>query len=318
MNDKFIIGIHCHRVPLGDSEYPASPPPVGLAHDCVRLHDCGLAWCDINPSLGKYDFTRFDAIVAAHPGKSFVWPLYGTPVFALKRPSDAAVFDAYRHPGGGGAALQGPVRDICYEVTNRYPGRILAIQLGNEPQFTGLADQKSFFWGFAIDLVEMGIAARSQLKLSAPTVQLWTAGFMGGETMRQFLLAGQITRGRDIIDAVCWHPYGCWLANDTTNIITGWSGVSMVRNVMAGCGVPGKKIVISEYGIDANLTDPRITAFNAMTTEQRYRYWYTMICALRGANVAGIYLYALDQNLCGDLCGDTQGTIKAINDASIL
>ena len=313
---KLKVGLHFHRWPLGENGGPASPPPTGLAYDSVRTHDGGVQWHNLNPARGVYNWSRMDTIVAAQVGKSIVYTLYGTPAFALLRPTEAQTLDDYGTPGGAGAANQADVVTFITALLTRYKGRIGAVEIWNEPQFNSVVTPNSSFWGSAAELVTMGIGVAMARNAVDPTVEVWSPGFMGGQSMKEFLNTGMMTHGRDIVDAVCVHTYGCAMLLDTSNIVSGWNGVNMTRNVMAGCGIPHKKIVISEHGVGINKNDPQLVAFLALPAEQKYAYLFSILVALSGAGVYAWYGYSYDHHdqLLGDLITPGRPERQAFND----
>ena len=309
----FDAGIHCHRYPVGDNGGAPSPAPTGLCYTSVRTHDGGVQWRDLNPAPGVYNYARMDAIAAAHLGKTIVHTVYGTPSWAVLHQSDLIYKDKWGTPGGAAAAKQSALQTHLVDFLTRYKGRIKAIEIWNEPKFAGY-NPDSFFWGTAEELVQMGGAVRMAVNAVDPSVQVWSPGFDYLPAMTEWLSAGVITKGRDLIDAVAFHRYEFWQSLAQQNVITDYFGVQVIRKLMATNGIGTKKLVLSEYGIAPNFDDPRIAEFALLTSAQRRAYVTGLFAMLKGAGVSGAYLYAWDQALCGDLINDTQGPAKSFGD----
>jgi hypothetical protein len=142
------------------------------AHDgYIRLWDLGVAWSNINPSEGRYDFSRLEEILSSHPGRNFSMTLAGTPQWAATNPAET-----------GAAAWVGPASNspparmtdwdnFVYRTVLACAGRVSSFQIWNEPQ---LVD----FWKpyTAIDkLGQMTLRARSIIKHYAPRASVVSA-----------------------------------------------------------------------------------------------------------------------------------------------
>ena len=101
-----------------------------------RLWDCGVAWSNLNPSKGIFDYSRLDQLLAlAESYKTTVsLVLAGTPQWASSNPSGTTAA-----PWVGLASNTVP-RDLAdwdayvLSVVTRYKGRIKSYQVWNEPQ----------------------------------------------------------------------------------------------------------------------------------------------------------------------------------------
>ena len=118
---------------------PLADWPVGVKH--IRLWDCGVAWKDLNPAEGVFEWGRLDAIVAkaeASGVKSICLTLAATPLWAATDPQTP-----HSAPWLGSGSNSIPYMEawekFVWNVATRYRGRIGFYQIWNEPM---LAD----FW----------------------------------------------------------------------------------------------------------------------------------------------------------------------------
>ena len=134
------------------------PPPAAM----YRMWDMNVAWRDVNPQPGVFDWSVLDrriALVESWGGRPFL-VLGLTPQWAAQ------------NPGAGdprwGAGSASPPANINYwntyvrEVANRYGGRIAGYELWNEANLT------TFWQGSASDLFEMAQSAYDIIKTSSP------------------------------------------------------------------------------------------------------------------------------------------------------
>ena len=134
------------------------PPPAAM----YRLWDMDVAWRDVNPQQGVFDWSILDrriALVESWGGKPFL-VLGLTPQWAA------------RNPGAGdprwGAGSASPPANIDYwktyvrAVANRYGGRIAGYELWNEANLT------TFWQGSPSELFAMAQSAYDIIKTSNP------------------------------------------------------------------------------------------------------------------------------------------------------
>jgi hypothetical protein len=320
---SFKLGLHFHRWPDPRGGV-LSPPPTNLRYTAVRLHDGGVSWHVLNPAEGVYNWTLLDKILRAHPpGTFFVWTLHGTPAHALVRPEEAKILDAYGTPGGGGAArplaVQTFVTAMMLHLDSSFPNTIGAIETGNEPNYDRVCRANSFFWGTAAEQVSMAMACKMAVTALNRKVEIWSPGFQcGAPEITAFLDAQShlMLHGKDIIDALCWHPYSYELLSGDDSILVGRASIRSMRALMASRGIGAKKLYITEYGVDG-WPSPRLLNFNQQLPSYRYKYWAGLLLALiRDGGLDGIFLYSYDNGMrpCGTFFNDPEGTSKAFND----
>ena len=165
-----------------------------------RLWDARVAWPNLEPQRGKWDFSTLDRLVAeagAHDVKLLL-VLAHSPDWASARPSERS---AYKPGFAAEPAQIEDWRNYVRTVATRYKGRINEYQVWNEPS------DKSHYTGSVAQLVEMTCEAQRILKGIDPAIQLVSAGSAGGgrhiEYLDNFLAGG----GAKCIDVVAHHFY---------------------------------------------------------------------------------------------------------------
>lgn len=188
------FGMHMHLIDKG------GPWPT-FRFGSWRLWDAYVAWRDLEPSRGKWDFSRLDRYVALarKNGVSIVYPLGLTPAWASARPGEPSKYKP------GNAAEPSDLntwRNYVRTVASRYKGEITVYEIWNEPNIPG------FFSGDVRKLVELTRVAREELKKIDPAIQLVSPGMSTGakghlEYLDKYLAQG----GAEIIDVLGYHMY---------------------------------------------------------------------------------------------------------------
>jgi hypothetical protein len=218
------VGLHSDHglgKPVPEPTYP---------YDAIRSHDTddgegwpATQWSRIEREPGRYDWTAVDRWLAAHPGKTRIWVLFGCPAFYQKYPGEP-----WRYPylPGGGSPPRDPAVAAAFvrALLARHPGQIHFVEVWNEPNFgpgrggpNGRWPEHSrepgFFTGTAADLAALTRAVKAVLPAE---VRLMAAGWEGqalegghGNSLIRFSRApdGAGGFGRDHIDAISVHAY---------------------------------------------------------------------------------------------------------------
>ena len=136
--------------------------PVPVSAGLLRLWDMKVAWRDVNPSDGVFDFSVLDERVAQAEASG------ARPLLVLGlTPQWAAANPAAGDPRWG-AGSASPPRDIelwnryVSAVSSRYGGRIAAYEIWNE------ANLQTFWAGDASTLAQMTRSAYDIIKASSP------------------------------------------------------------------------------------------------------------------------------------------------------
>jgi hypothetical protein len=140
----------------------------------MRLWDIGLCWNQLEPQEGKWDFERFDKIVATAQLKhiELVYVLGQTPTWASLKPEDTT--------GVYGRGANYPPKSITLwenylkTVGNRYKGKIKYYEIWNEPNFP------IFFNGQVADMSALTISAARILKSIDSDIKIISPGIVAG------------------------------------------------------------------------------------------------------------------------------------------
>ena len=193
------FGLHIHRaVAMNAAESSSVWPPFD--DWSWRLWDAHVAWKDLEPRRGVFDFSRLDSLcdraLAKHVRVLLTLGL--TPAWASARPLEKSNYD----PGN-----QAPPADIddwrryVDTVAKRYRGRIEAYEIWNEPNLRG------FFSGSPRELVALARVAYGSIRAADPRAIIVTpsaTGVPGGSRwLKQYIAVG----GDAYADVVGFHFY---------------------------------------------------------------------------------------------------------------
>lgn len=239
------FGIHFHRLSNNTTQWPAE-----LSPRCVRSHDSGLRWQEIQPgNAATFDWSRLDAWldkVELH-GCSPVFTVFGTPAWASSRPTEASAYGI-----NGLAAEPANMSDLANFVTavaQRYGARIPYYEVWNEPNLPG------FYTGTKAKLVDMvkavSVAAKAgnpAAKIICPAITNFTeTSGSSGELYLTALLTQQDTAATGTlltwIDIVGVHLY----RNNLTTPIYGM--VQRIKTALAAAGYGSLELWDTEAGI---------------------------------------------------------------------
>ena len=281
-------------------------PPPDYPYDAVRSLDADDAedwpatqWSRIEREPGRYHWADVDRWIAASPGKTRIWVLFGCPKFYQKYPGEP-----WRYPylPGGGSPPRDPavaaafIRALCV----RYPAGIHFVEIWNEPNFGprkgGAAGRwptysraPGFFTGTAGDLAELSRVVKSALPEG---VKLMAAGWESqakeggpGNSLIRFSLApdGAGGKGRDHVDVLSVHAYT--FNNDPNSMIGELRGY---RERFREAGYkPGLAAYVTEVGAEAPLawTRDRPSPADKISNVKR---WLLIPAAL---GFSGVFLY---------------------------
>ncbi len=186
-----LFGMHIHRIDAG-TPWPTAPVPW------IRLWDSGVAWKDIQPQRGIWDFSRMDALVlAAQQHQTKLLYTFGiTPQWASSQPSQPGNY------GPGTAAVPANITDwqnFVAAVAQRYRGKISAYEILNEPNLPG------YFTGTVDDQLKLIASAYETVKTIDPQAIVLSPGYQGSgfKQLDQLLSMG----ASKYFDAIAYHFY---------------------------------------------------------------------------------------------------------------
>ena len=193
------FGLHIHRAVTVRRGDPLSAWP-GFHFGAWRLWDAHVAWADLEPARGRWDFARLDSCVelAQRNNVRVLLTLGLTPRWASSRPDEKSNY------GLGNQAPPADTLDWSLYVdtlVKRYRGRIEAYEIWNEPNLRG------FYSGTPRELARLSAIAYATIKrvdAQALVVTPSATGVPGGaEWLREYLAAG----GGNDADVVGFHFY---------------------------------------------------------------------------------------------------------------
>jgi len=186
-----LFGMHIHRIDAG-TPWPAARITTW------RLWDAGVAWKDLEPASGVFNFSLLDQYVAVAQEHSteILLTLGYTPQWASQRPQE---------PSDGGPGSSAPPSDIgswdkfITALVTRYKGRIQAYEILNEPNLA------KYFTGSVADQFVLLKHAYMIIKQIDPSATVLSPGYMG----KGFLQLDQLLAmgGAQYIDVVAYHFY---------------------------------------------------------------------------------------------------------------
>lgn len=156
--DEFSLGLA--------PEVTTSP---GVPAGYIRLWDMGVAWRDINPAPGVFNWVVLDQRVAQAQaaGAKVLYVAGLTPVWAAANPADG-------DPRWGAGSASAPADPATYgtfitALMQRYGGRIAAVETWNE------ANLKTFWTGTADQMADLTQRANTAIKAVSPGTTVFAA-----------------------------------------------------------------------------------------------------------------------------------------------
>jgi len=226
--DAALFGMHIHRAAAG-TEWP----PVPFVE--WRLWDSHVAWPQLEPERGKWNFELLDKYVQIAKDKhvEVLLTLGLTPTWASARPHEASAY------GDGNAAEPRHIsdwQDYVRIVATRYKGVIHNYELWNEPNLKGT------FTGNAQSMLELSRSAYQVLKSVDPTI-IVVSPAATAESGLPWLNAFLQRDGCKYADAIGYHFYVTPKAPETTLALIG-----RVRDSMRQHGCDNKPLWNTETG----------------------------------------------------------------------
>lgn len=163
----------------------------------IRLWDLGVAWSNINPTEGVYDYSRLEEILAAHPSRNFMLTLSGTPQWAASNPAETGAAAWVGTASNSPPARMTDWDNYVYRTVLACRGRVSSFQIWNEPQLND-------FWKpySAIDkLGQMTLRAKSIIRQYAPKASVVSAPCLPRIT------SGGMTRASKYLQALKYYGW---------------------------------------------------------------------------------------------------------------
>jgi hypothetical protein len=190
--DSAFFGMHIHHATTGTG-WPAVP------FASWRLWDAGVAWPQVEPARGRWDFTELDRYtrLANEHHVEILLTLGLTPAWASSRPQEVSAYS------NGNAAEPGQLSDweeYVRTVATRYKGVIHNYEIWNEP------NEKGTFTGSVSEMAELSRVAYQTLKTVDSTITVVSPSATTGSGvpwLDQFLQQG----GCQYSDVIGYHFY---------------------------------------------------------------------------------------------------------------
>jgi len=283
------FGLHIHNV-----ERLPRWPDVPFA--AWRLWDAEVAWRDLEPEKGRWQFDKLDALlkIAEDQKVRVLLTLGSTPQWASARPEEKCAY-------GKGCAAE-PENLVDWDayvraVVTRYKGRIEAYELWNEVHFSDHGDAYDasgaayFYSGTAAAMVALARRARAIVQEVDPNAKLLSPSFhVYGDWIKKLSLFLAIGGAR-YTDVVSFHFY----ARDPEDTLR---TVAAVRRVLAAQGRPEMPIWNTEVGyVLADGTRPFASGMALRSDLAAYVLRTFVLSA--GAGLDRVYWYAWDNGIMG-------------------
>jgi hypothetical protein len=187
------FGMHIHRA-------TTTTPWPKISFGSWRLWDAGVAWADIEPQKGKWDFATLDKYVelAEENEVEILLVLGQTPTWASARPTEKAVY------GRGWAAEPKNIddwRNYVRTIAERYRGRIKCYEIWNEPHL------KKFYTGTVEKMIELSREAYKIIK-EVDSSNVVVSPSPGGQGIGLSILEEFLERGGSAwADILAYHFY---------------------------------------------------------------------------------------------------------------
>lgn len=292
--------------------------------DCNALH-----WRSLHTSTDTFSWADLDTTVntAFASGKEVIYAVYGCPTFLAS--TGAAQAGPYGGLGEGAYPSNlAQLTAFCTALMQRYNSggvrKIHAVQLFNEPDFTGTPAAGRFFWGTRPQYVDMLWTAYSALKAADPGIICLTPGTFSvsnattgmDQWINQTGTVNPSVHGYDCFDAVATHPYHVRPNSTYGGFGGGFSGITLggtkvFQALLSQYGKGSVKFYATEYGISGSASDQETIDFNAQPSEFKRLFIARLCCSAMLSGVDRLLLWGWGNasNLCGELASDPAGAI---------
>ena len=290
------FGMHIHRATSG-TQWPNVP------FGSWRLWDARVAWPNLEPKQGQWDFRSLDEMIALSQSKGVqvLLPLGLSPQWASARPTEAS---AYQSPGWAAEPRDlEHWRDYVRTIVRRYRGRVSHYEIWNEPNL------KRFFSGTTEAMVALTCTAYRAAKEADPAALIVspaaTEKAKGAVWLNEFLSKG----GGSCIDIVGFHFYT--LAHEPPEAML--ETITEVRDAMRANGQGAKPLWNTESGwYIENKRVPTGVKWRVLRQEEAQGYVVRALTIAASAGVERFFWYAWDNKNMGGMIEPDTGEPKPI------
>jgi polysaccharide biosynthesis protein PslG len=284
------FGLHIHHADKGTA-WPNVP------FGSWRLWDAFVDWPNLEPSAGKWDFSRLDRYVAmaAQHNVDILLPLANSPAWASARPNEPS---AYQPGYASEPSNIEDWRNYVRTVGERYKGRIRHYEIWNEPNI------KQHFSGSPAKLIELTCEAFRILKSIDPQNKVVSpASSVGGKDHLGYLDHFLVSGGKNCIDIVGHHFY---VTNSGPEAMV--PIIRQVRSVMNKNGVDQKPLWNTETGwwlanSDGTPDNPMVAkgGWKKIPLDDKGNIVFRAFALARAEGIERFYWYAWDNGALGFL-----------------
>lgn len=201
--DQAYFGLHAHRLverQPGPANGTQLSPWPDLPFGSLRLWDAYVAWPNLQPQRGRWNFSTLDKYVdmADAAGVEILLPLGLSPTWASARPQEPS---SYRPGNAAEPANLDDWRLYVRTVAERYKGRIRQYEIWNE------INLKGFYSGSLEALIEMTRIAYKEIKQVDPEAILVSPSVTGDGRNPEWLDRYLSMGGGQFSDVIGYHFY---------------------------------------------------------------------------------------------------------------
>lgn len=280
------FGFHVHRATT------VTPWPA-VRFGSWRLWDAHVAWSDLEPEKGKWNFSTLDKYVALAEKHhvSVLLPLGLSPAWASARPSEKC------HYQPGNCAEPKSLEDWRHyvrTVATRYKGRIRSYELWNE------INDRGFYTGDVQQIVLLARETAQVLKqVDAENILVSPSVYGDGRDMEwldRFLAYG----GGRFVDVIGYHFYVATTAPEAMLPL-----ITKVKRILASYGLERRPLWNTEFGwlIDTPGSEVDFSkapqAWKLLDMEQASAYISRALILGWAAGVQRSYWYSWDNGIMG-------------------
>lgn len=272
----------------------AANPISDVGFGLVRSHDTGnVAWKDVNPSNGVYDYTTLDAWADTHykKGRKLLYTVYQTPTWASARPTDVGPYSS--QGWNAEPANMATLTTFCTNLAQRMVNRGTPIkywEVSNEPNF--VSNGNRFYSGTQAKLSEMVRTVSQAVKAVDPTALIVCPSCTNWDNSPPAALPADVANTyfgtmmaasdgasgtmAQWIDVVSYHTYG-----SEPLLLT---RINQIKAAATAAGVGSKPIIDTEVGT---------SALSTMSDYELFRRTARNYITQAAAGISGVCLYAL-------------------------
>lgn len=276
------FGMHIHRA-------DTSTPWPGARFGSWRLWDAYVAWPNLEPKRGEWDFKRLDKYVAMAglTGVDLLLPLGLSPGWASARPDEPSAYQ----PGNAAEPKNlNDWRNYVRTVAERYKGRIRHYELWNEPNL------RNFYSGSVEAMLTLAREAYAILKQVDPSNQMAAPATTEGGKHLVWLDRYLALGGGNYLDVLSHHFYSPHEPPEAMLAV-----MDDVRAIMMRHGLSHKPVWNTETGwwLDNAAASSTFTSWKKLKSDEAVAYVARALILGWAAGLERYYWYSWDHGNMG-------------------